>query len=83
MGRKNIYIREQIEVKANDIIAKRGFSGLSDMLAVLIREEHERRNYAPAVAKDAPSKPTEALQIVEGAVVYNARKRRKKDKPSP
>jgi hypothetical protein len=41
--RKNISVHQQIDERANKIIERRGFSGLSDLIAALIREEYERR----------------------------------------
>lgn len=42
--RKNISISDPIEKRAEELIRARGFSGLSDLIATLIREEWERRN---------------------------------------
>jgi hypothetical protein len=42
--RKNISLSHSIEERAKRIIEARGFTGLSDLVAALIREEYERRN---------------------------------------
>lgn len=52
MSRKNIHLTDPIEARAAEIIRERGFSGLSDMLATLIREEYERRR--PPALKEVP-----------------------------
>jgi hypothetical protein len=54
MSRKNISLPEAINDRAKELIAARGFSGLSDLIAVLIREEYERRG-SPALLKESPS----------------------------
>ena len=58
MSRKNISLSDKIEDRAKKLIAKRGFDGLSDMIAVLVREEFERRGLDEPVdileMKDAP-----------------------------
>lgn len=43
MSRKNISLSNSIEGRAAAIIKKRGMDGLSDLIAVLVREEFERR----------------------------------------
>lgn len=43
MSRKNISLTEPIDARAQEIIRRRGFTGLSDMIATLVREEYERR----------------------------------------
>ena len=78
MSRKNISLHEQIEERADKIIAKRGMAGLSDLIAVLVREEYERRgldNSHPIdELHDSPSSnlvvaasSPEALAIVDAA----------------
>jgi hypothetical protein len=43
MSRKNVSLTKPIDARAEKIITTRGFTGLSDMIAVLVREEFERR----------------------------------------
>ena len=53
MSRKNISLSEQIEQRAQAVIESRGFSGLSDLIAVLVREEYERR-FGPMMLTEQP-----------------------------
>jgi len=57
MSRKNISLSEPIEERAQQLIKARGFSGLSDMLATLIREEYERRHPPTLQEGQAPGEP--------------------------
>lgn len=80
MSRKNISLTEPIEERANEVIRERGFTGLSDMIAVLVREEFERRGL---VLKDAPSSTLEEAEkkIVDAVEThYGKRKPRKSGK---
>jgi hypothetical protein len=54
MSRKNISLHDEIDRRAEVIIAKRGFAGLSDMIAVLVREEYERRGFEAGELKETP-----------------------------
>lgn len=55
MSRKNISLHEEIDRRAEAIIAARGFAGLSDLIAGLIREEYERRGLdKPETLRDGP-----------------------------
>ena len=51
--RINISLSDKIEQRAKEVIEARGFSGLSDLLAVLIREEYERRH--PPALHESPT----------------------------
>lgn len=42
--RKNISLTQPVEDRAAAIMEARGFNGLSDMIATLVREEYERRH---------------------------------------
>ena len=53
MSRKNISLHEEIDRRAEQLILKRGFAGLSDLIAVLVREEWERRGLDASEMKDA------------------------------
>ena len=69
MSRKNISLHEQIEERANQIIVRRGMAGLSDLIAVLVREEYERRGF-DAIKDKANSNPmtpaaAKVVQIVK------------------
>lgn len=70
--RKQISLSEQIEARADDIILARGFDGLSDLLATLIREEWERRH---TVTIPTPSPvPEKVVHAIVGAVKREAKK---------
>jgi hypothetical protein len=43
LSRKNVSLSLPIEARAQELIRARGFQGMSDLLATLIREEYERR----------------------------------------
>jgi hypothetical protein len=49
--RKNISLSKEVKKRADAIIKARGFSGLSDLIQTLIREEFERRK------PDEPNEP--------------------------
>jgi hypothetical protein len=57
--RKNISLSQQVEERAKAIIEARGFDGLSDLLAALIREEYERRQ-PPTLQETHTAYKTEA-----------------------
>jgi hypothetical protein len=54
--RKNISLSSQVEERAKAIIKARGFDGLSDLIAALVREEFERR-HPPTIVPGAPREP--------------------------
>ena len=55
MPRKNVSFDDPIEERANWLIQQRGFSGLSNLLEVLIREEYERRHPGTVYPAPAPA----------------------------
>lgn len=71
MSRKNISLTKPIDERAAKLIEARGFTGLSDLIAVLVREEFERRGLTiegtiretPAPYHSQPSKPGLASQL--------------------
>lgn len=52
--RKNISFSPKIEERAQAIIRERGFDGLSDLFAALVREEYERRERESLVLREQP-----------------------------
>lgn len=68
--RINISLSEEVEARAQKIIDARGFSGLSDLLQALIREEYERRN-PPVILSDSlgESKPSAQATDVADAII--------------
>lgn len=83
--RKNVSLTPPIELRAEEIIKRRGFTGLSDMIAVLVREEYERRfpSIDPAEQlNETSSAQLEAAQraAVEIAEAHYGKKKRVKKK---
>lgn len=72
MSRKNISLNEVMEERAQALIRARGFSGLSDLLATLIREEYERRH--PLGLKDSLEPPPALAVPPNVPVTYRKRK---------
>jgi hypothetical protein len=82
MSRKNISLHSEVEKRAKDIIKARGFAGLSDLLAALIREEHERR-HPPEISAvtsypDATDQSAFAAETPEGKPPRKPKNRQKK-----
>jgi hypothetical protein len=82
MSRKQISLTDPVEERAKSIINRRGFNGLSDMIATLVREEYERRGLAPASLKDAPASSTPAQQEAEAPIVAAVKKEVSYRKPN-
>lgn len=80
MSRKNISLTDPIEERALAIISKRGFTGLSDMIAVLVREEYERKVASGEIREPATEYKTSSghgspagAEEILGAAVGRAR----------
>lgn len=83
--RKNISLSAQVEERAKAIIEARGFDGLSDLIAALVREEYERRQ--PPVLQEPPanSQAKPSSGDVEAAIhaLAAAMRRPKREKGKP
>ena len=64
--RKNISLHDEVEKRAEELIRARGFSGLSDLVQSLIREEYERR-HAPRVKPFYSSPQPEQAKLNDSA----------------
>lgn len=89
MSRKNVSLTKPIDERAAAIIHARGFTGLSDMIAVLVREEFERRQmkleetpppYNVSSTADPAAVSAAGDQVVEIVSRDTSQKRRHSDK---
>lgn len=85
MSRKNVSITKPIDERVNALIKERGFRGLSDMIATLVREEFDRRGMSlnedatPYKANSTAELEAEAARQVKAAGERElARRRRSK-----
>lgn len=80
--RKNVSLTAPIEERAKEIIRLRGFTGLSNMIAVLVREEYERKIAQPPAALKESQKTEAAIKPGKGSSSYR-RKRAKQSQKKP
>jgi hypothetical protein len=73
-SRKNLSFNPEVLKLAGELMDLRRFDELSDFLAQLVREEHERR-HGPAILHDKPAPPTAEPVTPAAPVSYISPKR--------